>query len=274
MVASLGLSGVEWMCGRLLRLNCCELLPWEAGSWGTGPVREPIGRGRSVVGSLYQANDWWEHSTLRLCAEVNCRVCEWSIALQLLVVKTCESSINPISNPHSLHSHSYTWPFLRRIVGWLCVVSRIGRENTRSCAVPKEPSRPFQPEKWMCVCVYVRHNYLSVNGIVSFPSFTWLYNEEYKKVEMWYSDQRAEISEEICMFQPGRCQATGTWVISAETNNEELFIARQRFRNHGYIDGNNWSRRLWKESYRELRESSRRESAIYPGNAGESASIE
>jgi hypothetical protein len=40
----------------------------------------------------------------------------------------------------------------------------------------------------------------------------------------------------VCMSQPGHCQATGT---SAETNNEELLIARQRFRNRGYIDGNN-----------------------------------
>jgi hypothetical protein len=39
-----------------------------------------------------------------------------------------------------------------------------------------------------------RHNYLSVNGIVSFPSFTWLYNykEEYKQGEMWHSAQRAK----------------------------------------------------------------------------------
>jgi hypothetical protein len=60
-----------------------------------------------------------------------------------------------------------------------------------------------------------RHNYLTVNGIVSFPSFTWLYKykEEYKQGEMWHSAQRAELSEEICMFQPGRCQATGTWLI-------------------------------------------------------------
>jgi hypothetical protein len=98
------------------------------------------------------------------------------------------------------------------------------------------------------VCMYVcmfRHNYLSVNGIVSsFPSFTWLYKykEEYKQGEMWHSAQRDEISEEICVFQPGRCQATGKWLISAETNNEELLTARQRFRNHGYIEGNNWSR--------------------------------
>jgi hypothetical protein len=85
-----------------------------------------------------------------------------------------------------------------------------------------------------------QHNYLLVNGIVSFPSFTWLYKYEveYKQGKMWHSAQRADISEEIYMFQPGRCQAMGTWFISAETNNEELLIARQCFRNHGYINGN------------------------------------
>jgi hypothetical protein len=79
---------------------------------------------------------------------------------------------------------------------------------------------------------------------------------------MWHSAQRAEISEEICMFQPGRCHATGTRLISAETNNEELLIARQRFRNHGYtvstatIDHGGYNRKDYK----------------HPGNAGESAS--
>jgi hypothetical protein len=85
----------------------------------------------------------------------------------------------------------------------------------------------------MCMCVFMfRHTYLSVNGIVSFTSFTWLYKykEEYKQGEMWLSAQMAEISEEICMFQPDRCQPTGTWLMSAEINNEELLIARQRFR--------------------------------------------
>jgi hypothetical protein len=38
------------------------------------------------------------------------------------------------------------------------------------------------------------------------------------------------------MFQPGHCQATGTSLISLETNNDELLIARQRFCNQGYID--------------------------------------
>jgi hypothetical protein len=82
------------------------------------------------------------------------------------------------------------------------------------------------------------------HSIFSFHSFTWLYKykEEYKQGEMWHSAQGAKIFKEICMFQSGRCQATGTWLFSAETNKEKLSISRQRFRNHGYIDGNNWSR--------------------------------
>jgi hypothetical protein len=47
----------------------------------------------------------------------------------------------------------------------------------------------------MYVCMFRRNN-LSVNGIVSFPSFTWLYKKEYKQGDMWYSTKRAEISEE------------------------------------------------------------------------------
>jgi hypothetical protein len=63
----------------------------------------------------------------------------------------------------------------------------------------------------VCVCVF-GHNYLSMNGIVLFPSFTlfYKYKEEYKQGDMWHSAQMAEISEEICMFQSGRCQAMGT----------------------------------------------------------------
>jgi hypothetical protein len=63
---------------------------------------------------------------------------------------------------------------------------------------------------------------------------------------MWRSAQRAEISEEICMFQPGHCQATGTSLIYAETNNEELLIARQRFRNQGYIEGVGYKKECYK----------------------------
>jgi hypothetical protein len=61
----------------------------------------------------------------------------------------------------------------------------------------------------MYVCMF-RNNYHPMNGIVSFPSFTSLYKEEYKQGEMWHPAQRLEISEELCMFQSGRCQATGT----------------------------------------------------------------
>jgi hypothetical protein len=44
----------------------------------------------------------------------------------------------------------------------------------------------------MYVCMYVcmfKHNYLSVNGIVLFLSYTWLhkYKEEYMQGEMWHS---------------------------------------------------------------------------------------
>jgi hypothetical protein len=69
------------------------------------------------------------------------------------------------------------------------------------------------------------------------------YKEEYKQGEMWHSPQRAEISEEngyICMSSLGIARQR-VHDSSPETNNEELLIARQRFRNHGYIDGNNWS---------------------------------
>jgi hypothetical protein len=133
-------------------------------------------------------------------------------------------------------------------------------------------------------CMYVcvsQHNYLFLNGILSFPSFTrfYKYKEEYKQGEMWHSAQRAEISWPLPgngsittdMFQPGRCQATGTWLISGETNNEELLIARQRFCNHGYIDGN-----IDRGGYKrkaQLQESSPQKPTIYLGNTGKSASI-
>jgi hypothetical protein len=86
---------------------------------------------------------------------------------------------------------------------------------------------------------------------------------------MWHSAQRAEISEEICMFHPGRCQARGTWLISTETNNEELLIARQRFHNHGYIDGNNWLRsyiRKATDSFKRVHDKSPRYTRATPGN--------
>jgi hypothetical protein len=49
----------------LLQFNCCELLLWEAGSWGTGTVREPRGRGTSAVESRYQATSGEDCTRLR-----------------------------------------------------------------------------------------------------------------------------------------------------------------------------------------------------------------
>jgi hypothetical protein len=80
-------SAVIWLVSKLvrglLRFSPCELLLWEAGSWGLVIVRETRGRGAFAVGSRYQATSGedtadWENLLL---AVVNCRVCELAIAL-------------------------------------------------------------------------------------------------------------------------------------------------------------------------------------------------
>jgi hypothetical protein len=45
----------EQLVRGLLQFGRCELLLLEAGSWGTGIVREPTVRGASAVGSRYGA---------------------------------------------------------------------------------------------------------------------------------------------------------------------------------------------------------------------------
>jgi hypothetical protein len=161
---------------------------------------------------------------------------------------TCRCSHGTISHKHYLHL-PYSQP--QSVLLFVQRPSVLHFSPCRPSLVSTAPTGLSLRSIYIIVyvCMYVcmfRHNYLSVNVIVSFPSFTGLYKyrEEYKQGEMWHSAQRAEISQKICMFQPGCCLATGTWLISAETNNKELLIARQPFRNHGYIDGNNWSRRL------------------------------
>jgi hypothetical protein len=72
----------EWVTG-LLRLSSCDPLLWAAGSWGTGIVREPRGRGTSAVGSRHAAATGedttnWENSVRVV---VNCSVCILAIAL-------------------------------------------------------------------------------------------------------------------------------------------------------------------------------------------------
>jgi ribosomal protein L37AE/L43A len=67
-------------------------------------------RGTSAVGSRYQATTG-EHTAS--CEELvravaNCRVCELAIALQLLVVMVWKCSVNPITNPNPVYSHTHT----------------------------------------------------------------------------------------------------------------------------------------------------------------------
>jgi hypothetical protein len=74
---------VGWWVRGLLRFSPCELLLLEAGSWNTGTVREPRGRGTSTVESRYQTKksedtEDWEGSVR---AVVNCSMCELAIAL-------------------------------------------------------------------------------------------------------------------------------------------------------------------------------------------------
>jgi hypothetical protein len=115
MAAYLGVTGVEWVGSwvrvrGLLRFSPCELLLLDAGSWGTGTVRKPRIWETPAAGSRYQATtgedtaDWED----LVCAVLNCRMCEWAIALLLLAVPICKSSINPITNPNPLYSHNHT----------------------------------------------------------------------------------------------------------------------------------------------------------------------
>jgi hypothetical protein len=72
----------EWVRGPL-QFSPCEPLLLEAGSWGTGIIRESRVSGTSAVGSRYQTTtgektaDW--NDIVR--AIVNCRVCELAILL-------------------------------------------------------------------------------------------------------------------------------------------------------------------------------------------------
>jgi hypothetical protein len=56
---------------RELQFSRCELLLLEAGSWGTGIVREPKVRGTAAAGSRYQATD------NRDCNRLKALVCVW-----------------------------------------------------------------------------------------------------------------------------------------------------------------------------------------------------
>jgi hypothetical protein len=76
--------GSEWVSERvaeLLRFSSYELLLLEAGNWGTGTVKELRGRGRSIVGSRYQATVSRDCNRLRTLVSVSQRFVKCSHAL-------------------------------------------------------------------------------------------------------------------------------------------------------------------------------------------------
>jgi hypothetical protein len=89
LVSAVQLSTVEWsetvgeQWVELSQFGPCEPLLLEAGSWGTGRIREPRVRRTSAAGSRYQTTtgedtaDWKD----LVRAVVNCRVCELVLAL-------------------------------------------------------------------------------------------------------------------------------------------------------------------------------------------------
>jgi hypothetical protein len=48
----------------------------------------------------------------------NCRVYELAIELYLRVLTICKCSINPITNPNPVYSHSYTWQYC--VISFIC----------------------------------------------------------------------------------------------------------------------------------------------------------
>jgi hypothetical protein len=100
------LSEFEDCCG----FSPCEPLLLEAGSWGTGIVREPRVRGTSAVEAVTRKRmvKTQQAGKSLVCALLNCRMCELATALQLLVVTSCvnECAINPITDLNPVYSHT------------------------------------------------------------------------------------------------------------------------------------------------------------------------
>jgi hypothetical protein len=86
---------------------------------------------------------------------------------------------------------------------------------------------PFYKSECMYVCMF-RHNYLSVNGIVSFLSFTWRKSISRKKCGILLKGPKC-LRKYVC----------SSLAVARQRAHDSLLKATQRFRNHGYIDGNN-----------------------------------
>jgi hypothetical protein len=112
VISRTGVSGVSELVGEwvreLLRFSRCELLLWEAGSWVQGQSGNPEERECPPLEAATKqrlvktVTDWEE----LVCPIVICEVCRTVRAKSLLVVTICKSSINPITNPNPVYSHT------------------------------------------------------------------------------------------------------------------------------------------------------------------------
>jgi hypothetical protein len=99
---------LSWVLERKpLRFSRCELLLWEAGSWGRGYFGNPEERESPLLEAatterLMKILTDWE---VLMCPIVICEACRTVGAKSLLVVTSCKISTNPISNENTVYSH-------------------------------------------------------------------------------------------------------------------------------------------------------------------------
>jgi hypothetical protein len=92
----------------------------------------------------------------------------------------------------------------------------------------------------MYVCMYAcmfRHNYLSVIEF-HFPLLRDGIKKSISREKCGILSKGPKYLRKYVCFSLAVARQR-VYDSSADTNNQELLIARQRFRNHGYIDGNN-----------------------------------
>jgi hypothetical protein len=118
---------------RELQSSCCELLLWEAGSWGHGQFWNPEVRRKSALGSRYQVT-LVETNRLRTLDSV------WQWFVKCSYELCAKNSINSITNPNPVHSHSihvkilllYSLPNIIMIIKWRRLIwTEHGKYDTR-----------------------------------------------------------------------------------------------------------------------------------------------
>jgi hypothetical protein len=85
------------------------MLLLEAGSWGTGIVREPRERGTFAVGNRYQTTTGEETGCEGLSACCSELRSVWTSDSTIVNCSYDKCSVHPITNPNPVRSHSITW---------------------------------------------------------------------------------------------------------------------------------------------------------------------